>query len=84
MSAKTTKINFPKSGMGIEEGMVARWLKAVGDKIHVGEALVEIETAKAVQEVQAPAAGTLVQIIVNEGETVPVNTTLGVIEETDG
>jgi pyruvate/2-oxoglutarate dehydrogenase complex dihydrolipoamide acyltransferase (E2) component len=81
MTAKSTKVNFPKSGMGIEEGTLMRWLKAVGDPVREGEALIEIETAKAMQEVPAPATGTLVQILVKEGETVAVNTTLGVIEE---
>ena len=75
-----TKINFPKSGMGIEEGTIARWLKKVGDPVQQGEPILEIETAKAIQEVHAPASGTLVQIIVHEGVTAPVNTTLGVIE----
>lgn len=75
------KVNFPKSGMGIEEGTIARWLKAQGDAVAQGEALVEIETAKAVQEVVSPASGKLAQIHVAVGETVAVNTTLAVIEE---
>src|SRR5260221_88011 len=45
----TTKVNLPKTGMGIEEGTVAKWLKAVGGKVKKGEPIVEIETAKAVQ-----------------------------------
>jgi len=84
MSTKLTKINFPKSGMGIEEGTVARWLKKPGDAVAQGEVLVEIETAKALQEVPAQTNGTLVQILVAEGETVPVNTPLGMIEGNDG
>jgi len=77
----STKVNLPKSGMGIEEGSVARWLKAVGDSVQKGELIVEIETAKAVQEVEAPANGTLIEILVPQGETVPVNSTLALIEE---
>lgn len=76
----STKINFPKSGMGIDEGTVVRWLKPAGSKVERGEILLEIETAKAVQEVEAPASGTLTQILVAEGESVAVNTTLGLIE----
>lgn len=80
----TTKVNLPKAGMGIEEGTVARWFKAEGDLVTKGEALVEIETAKAMQEVAAPASGKLTKIIVPEGATAPVNTALGLIdEETD-
>lgn len=76
----TTKINLPKSGMGIEEGMVLRWLKAIGDKVEQGEVLVEVETAKATQEIEAPISGTLVKITVKAGETTLVNTELGIIE----
>ena len=75
------KVNLPKSGMGIDEGTVLRWLKAVGDKVAKDDILVEIETAKAVQEVAAPAGGTLTEILVPEGITVPVNTALAVIDE---
>ena len=76
-----TKVNLPKSGMGIDEGTVLRWLKVVGDKVAKDDILVEIETAKAVQEVAAPAGGTLTEILVPEGITVPVNTALAVIDE---
>ena len=76
----TTKVNLPKSGMGIDEGTVFRWLKVVGQKVEKGEIIVEIETAKALQEVEAPVGGTLAQILVEEGETVPVNTTLATID----
>ena len=76
-----TKINLPKSGMGIEEGTVARWRKAVGDEVRRGEIVVEVETEKAVQEVEAPCSGTLVRILVGEGQTTPVNSALGEIEE---
>jgi pyruvate/2-oxoglutarate dehydrogenase complex dihydrolipoamide acyltransferase (E2) component len=70
--------------MGLEEGTVVRWLKAVGERVIEGEALVEIETAKTTQEVGAPIAGVLVKICVNAGETTPVNTVLGEIEEAGG
>jgi len=79
----TTKVNLPKWGMGLEEGTVVQWLKAEGDKVKKGEPIVEIETAKATQEVEAPASGTLVKILVAVGETAAVNTEIGVIEEND-
>jgi pyruvate/2-oxoglutarate dehydrogenase complex dihydrolipoamide acyltransferase (E2) component len=75
----TTKIVLPKSGMGIEEGTVLRWLKAVGEPVQQGEPLVEIETAKAIQEVEAPVAGTLLKILLHEGETAAVNAEIGEI-----
>jgi pyruvate/2-oxoglutarate dehydrogenase complex dihydrolipoamide acyltransferase (E2) component len=77
----TTKVNFPKSGMGIEEGTVKQWLKSVGDKVSKGDVLVEIETAKAIQEVEAPVSGKLLEILLAEGETGAVNTAIAVIEE---
>jgi pyruvate/2-oxoglutarate dehydrogenase complex dihydrolipoamide acyltransferase (E2) component len=77
----TVSVNFPKSGMGIEEGTALRWLKAVGDQVRKGEVIVEIETAKALQEVEAPVSGTLVRILLQEGETAAVNTPIAVIEE---
>ncbi|GFE83706.1 hypothetical protein GCM10011487_57060 [Steroidobacter agaridevorans] len=77
----TTKLVLPKWGMGIDEGTVARWLKGEGERVLEGEPIVEIETAKATQEVQSPASGTLVKIIVAQGETAPVNTEIAVIEE---
>jgi len=67
--------------MGIEEGTAARWLKAVGDQVRKGEVILEIETAKALQEVEAPVSGTLVRILLAEGETAAVNTAVAVIEE---
>lgn len=84
MSGALTKVNLPKSGMGIEEATVLRWLKELGQRVQAGEVLVELETAKAVQEVEAPATGTLVQIIARQGETVPVNSTLALIEADQG
>lgn len=77
----TTKIVLSKSGMGIEEGTIIRWLKAPGDQVKVGEAIVEIETAKATQEIEAPVGGTLVKILVAEGETAAVDSEIGEIEE---
>jgi len=77
----TTKVNLPKSGMGIEEGTVSRWLKNVGDPVVEGEPIVEVETAKAMQEVHAPATGRLVQILVPEGQSAEINTTIALIEE---
>jgi pyruvate/2-oxoglutarate dehydrogenase complex dihydrolipoamide acyltransferase (E2) component len=73
------KINFTKTGMGIEEGTLVRWLKGVGDHVNEGDVIAEIETAKAVQEVEAPASGFITEISVTEGETVAVNSTLGLI-----
>lgn len=79
-----TPVNLPKSGMGIEEGTVIRWLKAVGERVEKGEPLVEIETAKATQEVEAPVSGTLVKILLPEGQTAAVNSEIALIEDAHG
>jgi pyruvate/2-oxoglutarate dehydrogenase complex dihydrolipoamide acyltransferase (E2) component len=76
----TTRLIIPKSGMGIEEGTVLRWLKKAGERVEKGEPIVEIETAKATQELEAPASGVLVQILLREGESAAVNTEIAVIE----
>jgi pyruvate/2-oxoglutarate dehydrogenase complex dihydrolipoamide acyltransferase (E2) component len=76
----STEIVLPKWGMGIEEGTVTRWLKSEGDRVEKGEPIVEIETAKATQEVEAPVSGTLVKILLEQGATAPVNTAIGLIE----
>lgn len=80
----TTKVVLPKWGMGIDEGTVIQWLKREGDAVRQGEALVEIETAKATQAVEAPVSGRLSKILLAEGQTAAVNTDLGLIEEVDG
>jgi pyruvate/2-oxoglutarate dehydrogenase complex dihydrolipoamide acyltransferase (E2) component len=76
----STKVIIPKAGMGTTEGTIARWLKAEGDSVTQGEIIVEIETAKAIEEVPAPASGTLTRILLREGETAEVHTEIAIIE----
>ena len=80
MAANKIKVKFPKPGMGIDEGTILRWQRREGDRVVQGEPLVEIETAKAVQSIDAPVNGTLVQVLIPEGQTAAVNTTLAIIE----
>ena len=75
-----SKVVLPKMGMGISEGTIVRWLKSVGEIVTEGEPLVEIETAKATQEVAALVSGTLVEILVAEGESVAVNSQIALID----
>jgi 2-oxoglutarate dehydrogenase E2 component (dihydrolipoamide succinyltransferase) len=75
-SAGAVDIVMPQMGESITEGTVSKWLKAVGDKIDKDEALLEISTDKVDAEVPSPAAGTLLEITVNEGETVEVGAVL--------
>ena len=70
---------LPQWGMGMQEGTVVEWLKAEGDVVEEGEPLVEVETEKAVDFVDAPASGTLVSIHAHKGETIAVFEVLAVI-----
>jgi pyruvate dehydrogenase E2 component (dihydrolipoamide acetyltransferase) len=65
-------ITMPRLSDTMQEGTIARWLKSVGDKIKKGDILAEIETDKATMDLEAYEAGTLQQVLVQEGETVPV------------
>lgn len=67
---------MPKFEMSQEEGTIVRWLKQEGDLVEKGEVLLEVETDKVVMEVEAPADGILAGIRAEEGETVPVTTTI--------
>src|ERR1700722_7702674 len=66
-------------GESVSEGIVSRWLKAVGDTVDEGEPVVEVTTDKVDVEVPAPATGRLTKIVAAEGETVAVGATLGLI-----
>ncbi len=74
-----TEIVMPQMGESITEGTVSKWLKAVGDKVDKDEALLEISTDKVDAEVPSPAAGTLLAINVQEGETVEVGAVLATV-----
>ena len=64
----------------MQEATIVRWLKTEGAQVKRGEPLVEVESAKVNDVVEAPATGTLFRVVVAEGETVPVQTVLGEIE----
>lgn len=74
-----TKVIMPQGGQDITEGTVVNWLKAEGETVKKGEVICEVETEKAVFEVQAPADGVLLKIIAKEGEKVPIFSTIGII-----
>lgn len=67
---------MPKMGESIQEGKVLQWLKKVGDKVERDEVLLEISTDKVDTEVPSPVAGTITEILANEGDTVEVGTVI--------
>jgi pyruvate/2-oxoglutarate dehydrogenase complex dihydrolipoamide acyltransferase (E2) component len=77
------EVLLPQWGMGMSEGTITTWLKAVGDTVAEDEPLAEVEAEKVEETLESPAAGTIVEIKVPEGETVEVRTPVAVIETTD-
>ncbi|KAA0252129.1 MAG: hypothetical protein EDX89_19640 [Acidobacteria bacterium] len=76
-----TNVIMPQMGESIAEGTITRWLKKPGDAVKRDEPLFEISTDKVDAEIPAPAAGVLLQVLVGEGQTVPINTVVGLIGE---
>jgi pyruvate dehydrogenase E2 component (dihydrolipoamide acetyltransferase) len=76
------EIKLPRLGQGMEAGTIVRWLKSEGEQVAKGEPLYELDTDKVTQEVEAEASGTLLKIVVADGE-VGVGTTVGVIGAPD-
>jgi len=75
----SVEVVMPQMGESITEGTVSKWLKNVGDKIDKDEAVLEISTDKVDAEVPSPAAGKLLSISVQEGETVEVGSVLALV-----
>ncbi len=74
------EVLLPQWGMGMSEGTVTSWLKGVGDKVSEDEPLAEVEAEKVEETLESPASGTIVEVLVPEGETVEVRTVVAVIE----
>jgi pyruvate/2-oxoglutarate dehydrogenase complex dihydrolipoamide acyltransferase (E2) component len=74
-----TILSMPKWGLAMKTGRVVQWLKKAGDTVQQGEPIVEIESEKAVNEVEAPASGIVRSLVVEEDENAPVSAPLAVI-----
>ena len=74
------EVPMPQMGESIAEGTVSKWLKQLGDSVERDEPILEISTDKVDAEIPAPAAGTLAEITVQEGETVGVGTIVAYID----
>lgn len=75
------EITMPQLGETVTEGTITKWVKNVGDSVAVDETLFEVSTDKVDSEVPSPAAGTLTEILVQEGDIAQVGATLAVISE---
>lgn len=79
-----TEIQMPRLSDTMEEGVIATWRKQVGDEVNRGDVLAEIETDKAVMELEAYDDGVLEKVLVGEGATVPIGTPIGVLGDGSG
>src|SRR5438552_18732180 len=77
-----SEVLMPALSPTMTEGKIARWVKNVGEPVHAGDVLAEIETDKATMEVEAVDEGVLAKIVIPEGtDHVPINTPIAVIAE---
>jgi pyruvate dehydrogenase E2 component (dihydrolipoamide acetyltransferase) len=74
-------IVMPKSGAGMESGVIVTWRKAPGEAVARGEPIVEIETDKTTLEMEAATSGVLVEIVHEGGSEVPVGEPIGWLED---
>jgi pyruvate dehydrogenase E2 component (dihydrolipoamide acetyltransferase) len=72
-------ISMPKLGFDMAEGTLVRWVRQEGEQIKKGDVLAEIETDKATVEVESHADGTILRLLVNQGDVVPVNAPIAVV-----
>src|ERR671938_200369 len=75
---------MPQMGESIAEGTLSRWLKKVGDEVKRDEPIFEISTDKVDAEIPSPSNGVLAEILVSEGQTVPVQTVVARLETEKG
>lgn len=74
-------INMPKLGFDMAEGVLVRWVKQIGEPVNKGDVLAEIETDKATVEVESAFSGVVLQLLVSEGDVIPVNDPIAVVGE---
>ena len=77
------EVKLPKLAASMDDGVISKWLKAVGDPVKQGESLYEVESDKVTTEVESPADGILRQIVVPEGQKIDVGSVLAIIGSED-
>ena len=77
------EVLLPQWGMGMSEGTIIEWHRAVGDSVTEDEPLAEVEAEKVEETLEAPATGTLTEILIPADQTVEVRTVVAIIETTD-
>ena len=74
-----TRVQMPMFGLTMTEGAITKWLKREGDQVRKGDFLMEVETDKALVEVEAPADGFLLKILARENSSVQVGATVAIL-----
>ncbi len=77
-------LKLSRVGMSMQEATIAKWHRAPGDSFAAGDVLYEIETEKVTQEITAPGAGKLLEVLVPEGQSVEVGGSVCVVDMTPG
>ena len=75
------EVTMPKFGHLMEEGTIVCWNKKEGNRIEKGEVLLNVETDKTTLEVESNISGVIEKILVDEGESVPINSPIAIIDE---
>jgi len=78
------ELKMPKLGESVTEGTIGKWLKQPGEKVNKYDLLVEVQTDKVNTEIPSPVTGTLKEVRVEEGQTVPIGTLLATFDTADG
>lgn len=79
-----TQVTMPKLGESVTEGTLGAWLKKIGERVEKYEPVVEVVTDKVTAEIPAPVSGVLIEILSEEGSTIPVGTPICVIDSGNG
>src|SRR5438874_11783210 len=77
------ELKMPKLGESVTEGTIGKWLKKPGEQVNKYDLLVEVQTDKVNTEIPSPVSGTLREVKVEEGQTVPIGTLLAVFDTAD-
>src|SRR5205807_9096252 len=78
------ELKMPKLGESVTEGTIGKWLKKPGEQVNKYDLLVEVQTDKVNTEIPSPVSGTLREVKVEEGQTVPIGTLLAIFDTADG
>ena len=76
-------VNLPKMGLTMEEATIVKWLKQAGDVVNKNDVLLEVETDKSVLEIEAPTAGTMIERLFDEGDSIKVSETICILENSE-